>query len=93
MGDRNKLEHLDDGTIAFHAEDGQRWRHRVVARAGNAPAYRHFVSDTGDERHYVFGERESFDATIHDLRDQLGKSAAAAHPSAPVGQPDVPPST
>jgi hypothetical protein len=36
-----------------------------------------FISDHGVERRYPFGPRESHDATILDLREQLAKSTSA----------------
>jgi hypothetical protein len=83
MGDRNKLEHLEDGSIAFHDEGGRRWRHRDVAEAVTGPGYRLFAADDGEERRYHFSEKESHDSTIHDLRDQLqrAQSADAAAPA------------
>ena len=78
MPNKNKLEPLGDGFIAFHTESGERWKHKDVADPG-APGgyYRLFISDRGEERQYGFGPREPRDATIHDLRDQL----ARAHPT------------
>lgn len=85
MGDRNKLEHLEDGSIAFRDEDGRRWRHRDVTAATTGPGYRLFVSDSGDERRYHFGEKESHDATVEDLREQVRKAQPVAE------GPDTPP--
>ena len=78
MPNKNKLEPLGDGFIAFHAESGERWKHKDVADPG-APGGHHrlFISDRGEERRYVFGRREPRDATIHDLRDQLARAQRA----------------
>jgi hypothetical protein len=89
MGDRNRLEHLEDGWIAFRDEDGKRWRHRDETATDAGRDYRVFVSDAGEERHYAFGERESHDATIHDLRDQLRRASPGrpSHAGEPAPQP------
>jgi hypothetical protein len=79
MGDRNKLEPLPDGFVAFRTEDGQRWRHKDVAEARVGEGYRLFISDSGEERRYVFGPKELHDATLFDLRHQLNRAQ-------PVGQ-------
>ena len=78
MPSKNKLEPLGDGFIAFHTESGERWKHKDVADPGAPSGYcRLFVSDRGEERRYVFGQREPRDATIHDLRDQLARAQPA----------------
>jgi hypothetical protein len=74
MGDRNRLEPLPDGFVAFRTEDGQRWRHRDIEEARTGEGYRLFISDSGDERRYVFGPNESHDATLYDLRLQLRRA-------------------
>jgi hypothetical protein len=83
MKSRDKLEPLPDGFVAFHAADGKRWRHKDVedGRAGGT-GYRLFISEDGEERRYVFGPRESHDATILDLREQL----ARAQPAGPAAR-------
>lgn len=74
MGDRNKLEPLPDGFVAFHTEDGQRWRHKDMEEARAGEGYRIFISDSGEERRYVFGPNEVHDATLFDLRHQLSRA-------------------
>ena len=75
MANKNKLEPLGDGFIAFHTETGERWKHKDVAdHAAPGGSYRLFISDRREERRYVFGQREPRDATIHDLRDQLARA-------------------
>ena len=74
MGDRNKLEPLPDGFVAFRTEDGQRWRHKDVEDGRVGEGYRLFLSDKGEERKYVFGPNESHDATLFDLRHQLSRA-------------------
>ena len=74
----NKLEPVADGFVAFHTERGERWRHKDMSPARTGPGYRLFVSDAGEERRYEFGEHESHDATILDLREQLTKAKPVA---------------
>ena len=74
MGDRNKLEPLPDGFVAFRTEDGQRWRHKDIEEARVGAGYRLFVADSGEQRKYVFGPNESHDATLFDLRYQLSRA-------------------
>ena len=81
MGRNDRLEPLPDGFVAFHTERGERWKHKDVAGAGAGTGYRLFVSDAGEERHYVFGPKESHDATILDLREQLAKATPPAAPA------------
>jgi hypothetical protein len=71
MRSKDQLEPLADGFIAFRAKSGERWKHKDVEDATVGHGYRLFVSDSGEERRYVFGAKESHDATILDLRDQL----------------------
>ncbi len=78
MGRNDRLEPLADGFVAFHSERGERWKHKDVAGEGGGTGYRLFVSDRGEERRYTFGPRETHDATILDLREQLAKAAPAA---------------
>ena len=83
MANRNKLEPLGDGFIAFHTESGERWKHKDVADpAAEGGYHRLFISDRGEERRYVFRAREPRDATIHDLRDQLARAQAAGSAAA-----------
>lgn len=77
--DRDRLEPLPDGYTAFHTADGTRWRHRDVEASRVGPGYRLFVSDSGERRRYVFGAQEPHDATLTDLREQVGR----ARPEAP----------
>ena len=74
----NHLEPLPDGFVAFHTEDGQRWRHNDMSPSRTGPGYRVFISDSGEERRYEFTANESHDATILDLRDQLARAKPAA---------------
>ena len=74
----DRLEPLADGFVAFHTERGERWRHKDMSEARTGPGYRVFVSDKGEERRYQFGEHESHDATILDLRDQLARAKPVA---------------
>ena len=77
MKSRDKLEPLPDGFVAFHAADGKRWRHKDVEDGRTGTGYRLFLSEDGEERRYMFGPRESHDATILDLREQLARAQAA----------------
>ena len=74
MKSNNKLEPLPDGFVAFHTERGERWRHKDMEDGRTGTGYRVFISDKGEERRYKFGPRESHDATILDLRDQLARA-------------------
>ena len=74
----NRLEPVADGFVAFYTEHGERWRHKDMSEARTGPGYRLFVSDKGEERRYEFGEHESHDATILDLRDQLSRAKPVA---------------
>ena len=74
MGRNDRLEPLDDGFVAFHDEKGERWKHKDMSAARTGEGYRVFVSDHGVERRYAFGAKESHDATIIDLREQLAQS-------------------
>ena len=73
----DRLEALADGFVAFHTEQGERWRHKDMSPARTGPGYRLFVNDAGEERRYEFSEHESHDATILDLRDQLARAKPA----------------
>jgi hypothetical protein len=77
MGRNDRLEPLDDGFVAFHDEKGERWKHKDMSESRTGEGYRVFISDHGVERRYPFGPRESHDATILDLREQLAKSTSA----------------
>jgi hypothetical protein len=70
----DRLEQLDDGFVAFHDEKGVRWKHKDMTPGRTGEGYRVFISDHGEERRYTFGPKESHDATILDLRDQLAKA-------------------
>ena len=72
------LEPVADGFVAFHTDDGQRWRHKDMSPSRTGPGYRLFISEKGEERRYEFGEHESHDATLLDLRDQLARAKPAA---------------
>lgn len=74
MADHDRLERLDDGSIAFHTTDGQRWRHRDVETSRTGPGYRLFISDRGEQRRCTFGPGESHDTTLLDLREQLARA-------------------
>jgi hypothetical protein len=73
----NRLEPLADGFVAFHTEQGERWRHKDMSPARTGPGYRLFINEAGEERRYEFGEHESHDATVLDLRDQLARAKPA----------------
>ena len=81
----NRLEPLADGFVAFHAADGERWKHRDVEASRTGPGYRLFVSDRGEQRRYAFGPAEPHDATLLDLREQVVRAtpvdARAAEPT------------
>lgn len=74
MARKNHLEPLEDGWVAFHSEDGERWRHRDLTEGRVGEGDRVFISGSGEERRYRFGSDEPHDATIEDLRDQLRRS-------------------
>ncbi len=74
MKSRDRLEPMPDGYVAFHTESGDRWRHKDVEDGRTGSGYRLFLSDKGEERRYKFGPRESHDATILDLREQLARA-------------------
>ena len=85
MGRNDRLEPLDDGFVAFHAENGERWKHKDMSESRTGEGYRVFISDRGEERRYAFGPKESHDATVLDLREQLAKSTPAP-PAAPTAR-------
>ena len=72
--DHDRLERLDDDYIAFHTARGERWKHKDFEEARTGSGYRLFVSDRGERRRYDFGPRESHDATLLDLREQLERA-------------------
>lgn len=74
MTKKDQLEPLEDGWVAFHAEGGERWRHKDLAEGRVGEGYRVFVADDGQERRYRFGSGELHDATLEDLREQLRRS-------------------
>lgn len=74
MAPKNQLEPLDDGWVAFHDDDGHRWRHKDMTEGRVGVGERVFVADDGEERHYRFDATELHDATIEDLREQLRRS-------------------
>jgi hypothetical protein len=74
MAHDRKLEPLPDGFTAFHTADGERWKHKDVGDSRVGPGYRLFVSDRGEQRRYEFGPSEPHDATLSDLREQLGRA-------------------
>jgi hypothetical protein len=76
--DHDRLELLPDGFTAFHTADGARWKHRDVEASRVGPGYRLFVGDDGEQRRYEFGPHEPHDATLSDLREQLGRARPAA---------------
>jgi hypothetical protein len=78
MSRNDRLEPLDDGFVAFHDEKGARWKHKDMSESRTGEGYRVFISDRGEERRYAFGPKESHDATVLDLRDQLSKSTPAS---------------
>jgi hypothetical protein len=79
----DRLEPLPDGYVGFRAANGERWKHRDVEKSRTGPGYRLFVSESGEERRYMFGPTEPHDATLLDLREQLMKArpADAAEPA------------
>ena len=70
----DRLEPLPDGVTAFHTAAGERWKHRDMEASRVGPGYRLFVNDRGEQRRYEFGPAEPHDATLLDLRDQLGRA-------------------
>jgi len=78
---RDHLEPLPDGFVGFYTTSGEHWKHRDVVEAESNTRYRLFVSDHGEEKRYTFGPKESPDATLLDLREQLGRATAATAPA------------
>lgn len=74
---RNQLEPLDEGWVAFHTEDGERWRHKDLTEGRVGEGDRVFISDAGEERRYHFSSNEPHDATIEDLREQLRRAESS----------------
>lgn len=70
----DRLEPLADGFTAFHTTSGERWKHRDMEDSRVGPGYRLFVNERGEQRRYEFGPTEPHDATLFDLRDQLGRA-------------------
>jgi hypothetical protein len=81
--DRNRLEPLPDGFVAFRTAKGERWKHRDVEDGRTGPGYRLFVSEGGEERRYTFGPHEPHDTTVFDLREQLARATPVAARSGP----------
>ncbi|HET7459257.1 MAG TPA: hypothetical protein VFJ74_16525 [Gemmatimonadaceae bacterium] len=69
--DHDRLERLPDDYTGFHTKAGERWKHKDFEEARTGAGYRLFISDRGERRRYDFGPRESHDATLLDLREQL----------------------
>ena len=80
----DRLEPLPDGFVGFRAANGERWKHRDVEAGRTGPGHRLFVSESGEERRYIFGPTEPHDATLLDLREQLTRARLA---DAPVTEP------
>ena len=79
--DRNHLEQLEGGFVAFYTADGERWKHRDEETARTGPGYRLFVSDKGERRRYVFGPGQPHDTTVFDLREQVARATPIADSS------------
>jgi hypothetical protein len=81
MNKRDKLEPLAEGWVAFHAETGERWKHKdhtEAAATGTTVHYRLFVSDSGEQKRYTFAPKDSRDSTVWDLREQLRRAESIA---------------
>ena len=90
MADNDRLERLDDGSIAFRTADGKRWRHRDIESSRTGPGYRLFISEGGEQRRCTFGPNESHDTTLLDLREQLARAERVeASPPAGDGSAEV----
>lgn len=74
MAAKDRIEPLDDGWVAFHDEDGERWRHKDMTEGRVGEGERVFISDDGEERRYRFDASEPHDATLEDLRDQVRRA-------------------
>ena len=79
-----RLEPLPDGFVGFRAANGERWKHKDIEAGRTGPGYRLFVSENGEQRVYPFVPNEPHDATLLDLREQLGRAKAA---DVPVTEP------
>ena len=77
------LEPLADGFVAFHTEDGKRWKHRDVESSRTGPGYRLFVSDNGEERRYTFAPAEPPAPPVSDGREPLARATRALAPAPP----------
>jgi len=80
----DRLEPLPDGFVGFRAANGERWKHKDVEAGPTGPGYRLFVSESGEQRRYLFRPAEPHDATLLDLREQLSSAKPADAPSAEV---------
>jgi hypothetical protein len=90
MSAKNRLEPMADGFVGFHTESGDHWKHRDVEESKAGPGYRLFISDKGEERRYTFSPKETHDATIFDLRQQLAAAKAVAADRTPRVEQEVP---
>jgi hypothetical protein len=90
MGGKNRLEPMADGFVGFYTESGQHWRHKDIEESKTGPGYRLFISDEGEERRYSIGPKESHDATISDLRQQLAAAKPLTAERAPRVEQEVP---
>lgn len=90
MPQKNQLEPLDDGFVAFRTENGERWKHKDLTEGRVGEGYRTFISDDGEERRYRFSANDVHDATIFDLREQLRRAEPASGEarSAPASRDD-----
>ena len=75
-----RLEPLPDGFVGFRAANGERWKHKDIEAGRTGPGYRLFVSESGQQRVYLFGPNEPHDATLLDLREQLARAKPADAP-------------
>lgn len=85
----DRLEPLPDGFVGFRASNGERWRHKDIEAGRTGPGYRLFVSESGEERRYMFAPTEPHDATLLDLREHLSRAKPADASPDPV--PSIPP--
>lgn len=86
MSRKNQLEPLEEGWVAFHTEDGERWRHKDLTEGRVGEGYRVFISDAGEERRYRFSATEPHDATTADLREQLTRADRVDAPGGTVSE-------
>ena len=75
-----RLEPLPDGFVGFRAANGERWKHKDIEASRTGPGYRLFVSESGEQRVYVFAPTGPHDATLLDLREQLSRAKPADAP-------------